>query len=78
MNTRKVNARKLLAVILMSVCVMFSACAPAMTATQAPTPLSPTSAPSSTQIGSDFTLAGDPIPEKYLNMDYFTGEGKQL
>jgi hypothetical protein len=77
-NARKVNARKLLAVVLIFVCVMFSACAPAVTVTQAPTLFPPTFESSSTKAVSDFTLGGDPIPEKYLNIDYFTGEGKQL
>jgi len=72
------NAHKLLISVLMFVCVLLSACAPAVTATQAPTLLPPTSPSSSTKVVSDFTLVGDPIPEKYLNIDYFTGEGNQL
>lgn len=60
----------------MLVCLMLSACAPAVMATPAPIPtLAPTNAlPTEAPI----TPLGDPIPEKYLNVDYLTGEGKQL
>jgi hypothetical protein len=72
------KTRNLLVSVLMFVSILLAACAPAAMATQAPTSLPPTSAPSSTQVVSDFTLAGDPIPEKYLDIDYLTGEGNQL
>jgi virginiamycin B lyase len=59
------TARKSLVSVLMFVCVLLSACAPAITATQVPTSLPPTVV--STTIS---TLSGAPIPEKYLNVDY--------
>jgi len=59
------NTRKLLVSVLMLVCVMLSACAPAVPATHVPTSLPPTVASTTTS-----TFSGDPIPEKYLNVDY--------
>ena len=59
------NTRNLLISVLMLVCVLLSACAPAVPATQVPTSLPPTVA--STTIS---TFSGDPIPEKYLNVDF--------
>jgi len=70
------NTRKLLVSVLMLGCVLLSACAPAATATQVPVLLPPTSAPPSTQAVNN--LAGDSILEKYLDVDYLTGDGKQL
>jgi hypothetical protein len=70
------NTRNLLVSVLILVCVLLSACTPAATATQVPVLLPPTSAPPSTQAVSN--LAGDSILEKYLNVDYLTGDGKQL
>src|SRR5690242_4492844 len=69
----KMNIRKLLVSSLMLACVLLSACAPAVTATQAPTLTPPTVASTTTS-----TFSGDPIPEKFLNIDYLTGEGKQV
>src|SRR6266508_4404456 len=71
------NTRNLLVSVLMLVCVLLSACAPAATATPAliPTVVPPTVAPPTE---APTNLVGDPIPEKYLNVDYLTGEGKQL
>ena len=67
----------LLVSVLILVSVLFSACTPAVTVTQAPTTaptqVLPTEAPTAMP-----TFLGDPIPEKYLNVDYLTGEGKQL
>src|SRR5258706_2152234 len=51
------NTRKLFVSVLMFVCVILSACAPATKAT----PLAPK---------AESTFLGDPIPEKYLNVDY--------
>ena len=73
------NTRNLPVSILMLVCVLLSACAPAVTATPiVPTAVLATSAPSVTQVTDEFAMAGNPIPERYLNVDYLTGEGKQL
>jgi len=55
------NTRKLFVSITMFVCVLFAACAPQATVTQA----SPTSKPPAAS-----AFAGDPIPDKYLNVDY--------
>lgn len=71
------NTRKFLVSVLMFVCVVLAACAPAVTATPAPiTTLVPPTAAPPTQAAT--TLSGDPIPEKYLNIDYLTGDGNQL
>lgn len=67
------KTRNLLVSVLMFVCVLLSACAPAVTPTQAPTAVPPSVAPTAVS-----AFLGDPIPEKYLNVDYLTGEGKQL
>jgi len=58
------NTRNLLVSVLMLVSVLLSACAPATA----------TAVPSSTQASNDFTLAGDPIPDKLLNIDYISGK----
>src|SRR6266540_3581941 len=72
------NTRNLLVSVLMLMCVLLSACAPAATATPiVPTALLATAVPA-TEAPNEFALAGDPIPEKYLNIDYLTGEGKLL
>jgi hypothetical protein len=70
---KKMNTRKTLVSILMLVSVLLSACASTVTATQAPILTPPTEASTTTS-----TFSGDPIPEKYLNVDYLTGDGKQL
>ena len=68
------NTRKLLVSVLMLVCVILSACAPEVMATQAPTAapntVPPTEAPTAVS-----TFLGDPIPEKFLNVDYFLEAG---
>jgi len=72
------NTRKLLVSVLMLVCVLLSACAPAAPATPiVPTAALATSVPA-TEAPDEFALAGDPIPENFLNVDYLTGDGKQL
>ena len=55
------NTRNLLVSVLMLVCVSLSACAPAVTATPAPPTVASTTVPA---------FLGDPIPEKFLNVDY--------
>ena len=65
------NTRNLLVSVLMLVCVILSACAPATTATQAPTILPATSVPV-----DESTLVGDPIPDNLLNVDYLLVDGK--
>src|ERR1041385_7375603 len=69
----KMNTRNLLVSVLMLVGVLLSAFAPAATAT----PIVPTAIPA-TEAPNEFALAGDPIPENFLNVDYLTGDGKQL
>lgn len=60
------NTCKLLVSGLMLLCVLLAACAPAVTAMPTPSTETPT------------VLLGDSISEKYLNVDYLTGDGKQL
>ena len=71
------NARKLLAFILIFAYVL-SGCAPAISATQSATqvPQKPaaTSMPVATTAANEFALAGDPIPDKLLNVEYFSGK----
>ncbi len=69
-NARKMNARKSLVSVLMLASVLFSACAPAATSIPTATP-----APASTKANNEFTLAGDPIPEEFLNVDYHLVRG---
>ena len=64
------NIRNLLVSVLMLVCVVLSACSSAVTATQAPTLLSPTSLPQTVASTAVSTFSGGPIPEKFLNVDY--------
>src|SRR4030095_13385667 len=72
------NTRNLLVSVLMLVCVLLSACAPAATATPiVPTAVLATTVPA-TEASDEFALAGDPIPEDFLNVDYLTGAGKLL
>ncbi len=68
------NIRKLFASILLLVCVLLSACAPAATAkppevTSAPATVAPTQS-------TEHVLQGDPIPDAYLNTDYFLTQGQ--
>jgi hypothetical protein len=72
------NTRKLLVSSLMFVCFVLSACAPAATATLIVPTAMPATAVPATEAPNEFALAGDPIPDKLLNVDYLTGEGKQL
>jgi hypothetical protein len=60
----------LLVSVLMIVSVLFSACTPAVTVTQAPT-TAPTQVPPTEAPTAVSTFLGDPIPEKFLNVDYF-------
>jgi len=64
------NTRNLLVSSLMLVCVLLSACAPAATATTVPATQAPMLVPPTSTAVSDSTFSGDPIPEKYLNVDY--------
>ena len=65
------NTRNLLVSVLILACVILSACGPAATATTVP----PTSVPA-TEAPDEFALAGDPIPDNLLNVDYFLVEGE--
>jgi len=52
------------------------ACQAQATPTAAPVPSSPPAAePSATQASDEFALAGDPIPDNLLNVDYFLVDG---
>jgi virginiamycin B lyase len=70
---KKMNTRNLLVSVLIIICVLLSACAPAVTATQVPTLTPPTVVSTTTS-----AFSGDPIPENFLNVDYLTGAGKLL
>src|SRR4030095_12142985 len=67
----KMNTRKLLVSVLILICELLSACAPAATAT----PIVATTIPA-TEAPDEFALAGDPIPDNLLNVDYFLVDGK--
>jgi len=70
------NTRNLLVSVLMLVCVLLSACAPATTVTPiVPTAVLATAVPA-TEAPDEFALAGDPIPDNLLNVDYFLVDGK--
>ena len=68
------NTRNLLISVLMLVCVWLSACAPAATATPiVQTPVLATAVPA-TEAPNEFALAGDPIPDRLLNIDFISGK----
>jgi hypothetical protein len=68
------NTRNLLVSILMLVCVLLSACVPAATATPiVPTAELATTVPA-TEAPAEFALAGDPIPDKLLDVEYLSGK----
>jgi virginiamycin B lyase len=70
------NTSNLLVSVLMLICVLLSACAPAATATPiVPTAALATTVPA-TEAPDEFALAGDPIPDNLLNVDYFLVDGK--
>lgn len=64
------NTRNLLVSVLMLMCVLLSACAPAATAAPiVPTAVLATSVPA-TEAPNEFALAGDPIPDNLLDVEY--------
>jgi virginiamycin B lyase len=65
---KKMNTRNLFVSVLMLVCVLLAACAPA--ATQAPTDVPPTTIPTTVASTTTSAFSGDPIPQKYLNVEY--------
>src|SRR5215212_8657941 len=68
------NTHKLLVSVLMLVCVLFSACVPAATVTPiVPTAMLATAVPA-TEAPDEFVLAGYPIPDNLINVDYMLGE----
>ena len=68
------NTRNLLVSVLMFVCVVLAACAPAATATPiVPTAMLATTVPA-TEVPDEFALAGDPIPDKLLDVEYLSGK----
>jgi hypothetical protein len=72
------KTRKFLVSIFTFMSVLLLACGPAaMSTSVVPTSVRPTEVVPM-QTADNFILAGDPIPEKYLNIDFLTGEGKQL
>src|SRR5215216_2356715 len=73
---KKMNTRNLLVSVLMFACVMLAACAPGATETPiVPTAMLATTVPA-TEAPDEFALAGDPIPDNLLNVDYFLVDGK--
>jgi hypothetical protein len=69
------NTRNLLVSVLMLVCVLLSACGPAATATLIVPTAMPATAVRATETPNEFALAGDPIPDKLLNVDFNLVEG---
>jgi hypothetical protein len=73
---KKMNTRNLLVSVLILICVLLSACAPAAAVTPiVPTTVLATTVPA-TEGPDEFALAGDPIPDNLLNVDYFLVDGK--
>jgi hypothetical protein len=69
------NTRNLLVSVLMLVCVLLSACGPVATATLIVPTAMPATAVPATEAPNEFALAGDPIPDKLLNVDFNLVEG---